>query len=76
MTQSKKWSVIETAINILIGYTIATLSQTVIFPVFDIHVTVTEHIYLGLFFTIVSVIRSYSLRRFFNWIHSKGIGTQ
>jgi len=73
-TQSKTWSLLETLFNILVGYGIAVFAQTIIFPIFGIDIPLSSHLTMGLFFTIVSIIRSYSLRRFFNWIHSKGIG--
>lgn len=71
--QTKKHSLIEAILNILIGYGIAVASQTVIFPVFGIEIPVSSHLLIGGFFTIVSLIRSYSLRRLFNYLHVRKI---
>lgn len=73
MSQSKKGSFIEACANIAIGYTIAVLAQMAIFPLFDVHIEHHEHMLMGLFFTVVSLIRSYSLRRLFNYLHTKDI---
>lgn len=66
--QSKKMSLIETIINVSVGYVIAVASQLIIFPFFDIHITFSENLLMGLFFTCVSIIRGYCIRRFFNKI--------
>jgi hypothetical protein len=75
VSQTKTWSFLEALFNILVGYGVAVFAQTIIFPIFGIDIPLKSHLTMGLFFTIISIIRSYSLRRFFNWIHSKGIGT-
>lgn len=71
--QKKLHSLIEVSINILLGYCIAITAQIFIFPVFNIHIPISEHMLIGLFFTVVSVARSYALRRLFNYLHVKGI---
>lgn len=67
--QTKKQSLFESITNVAVGYGVALLSQIIIFPVFGIHATVRDNILIGLFFTMVSIVRSYCLRRFFNWMH-------
>ena len=66
MTQSKLSSLIESLMNIAIGYCVALGSQLVIFPLFDIHVSLMTNIWIGAWFTLVSLIRSYVIRRWFN----------
>lgn len=62
-----KWSSFRESItNISIGYVIATISQILIFPLYGIHVSIFDNLTMGLFFTVVSIIRSYLLRRYFN----------
>lgn len=63
--QSKKHSFIESIMNVLIGYLVAVGSQMVIFPLFDIHIPVADNFIMGLWFTIISIIRSYAVRRWF-----------
>ena len=64
--QTKYQSLIESLTNILIGYLTALLSQVLIFPSFDIDVTFQDNLLIGLYFTIISLIRSYLVRRYFN----------
>jgi hypothetical protein len=71
MSQSRKGSLLEAIINILIGYSINFTAQIWVFPAFGVHVTVKENLEMGLIFTVISIIRSYTLRRFFNLFHSK-----
>ena len=73
--QSKRASLFEATVNVLVGYVIAVGSQLVLFPLFDIHVQPGEHLLLGFFFTVVSMFRSYLLRRVFNSF-KLGIGNQ
>ena len=71
--QSRKHSALESAINILVGIGVALLTQLLIFPLFDIHISTASHIGITLIFTAVSFIRSYYLRRLFNYLHLKDI---
>lgn len=64
--QSRRGSLVESATNVAIGYGIAVLSQIAIFPMFGIHVSVGSNFAIALWFTFVSLIRSYALRRMFN----------
>jgi len=66
LMQTKYQSLIESFTNILIGYLTALLSQVLIFPLFDIDVTFQDNLLIGLYFTIISLIRSYLVRRYFN----------
>ena len=64
--QTKYQSLIESLTNILIGYLTALLSQVLIFPIFNIYVSFQDNLLIGLYFTIISLIRSYLVRRYFN----------
>lgn len=66
MSQTKKQSLYESIINILIGYFTALISQLVVFPMFDIKVPISDNLLIGLWFTIISLIRSYFVRRYFD----------
>jgi uncharacterized membrane protein YcaP (DUF421 family) len=67
--QSRKMSLAESILNIIIGFVVAISAQYAIFPLFDIHIPMHDHLLIGVAFTIVSLVRSYYLRRFFNWIY-------
>jgi hypothetical protein len=56
---------------VAIGYLIAVAAQYAIFPLFDIHIAHSEHFAIAALFTVVSLIRSYALRRLFNRWHQK-----
>ena len=66
--QSKKFSLIESVSNVIIGYLVALISQLLVFPLFKINVSLKTNIYIGLWFTGISIVRSYILRRIFNKI--------
>lgn len=68
--QSKLHSFLESALNIVIGYVVAILSQLIIFPMFGIFIPFHENLLMGLFFTVISLIRSYLIRRWFNQLHT------
>ena len=70
--QTKIESAIESGFNIALGFIVAVLAQMVIFPWFDIHVTMSDNIYIATAFTVVSFIRSYLLRRAFNYLQIGG----
>lgn len=69
--QTKKMSLIETLSSVAIGYIISLVAQMIIFPFFGINISFSENLAIGLFFTVVSIIRGYYVRRFFNWIKIK-----
>ena len=70
--QTKIESAIESGFNIALGFIVAVIAQMVIFPWFDIHVTMTDNIFIATAFTVVSFIRSYLLRRAFNYLQVGG----
>lgn len=68
MTQSRKFSAIESVANVAIGYGIAVLTQMLVFPLFGLHASLGDNLAIGAIFTVVSLVRSYWLRRIFNRI--------
>ena len=64
--QSRYQSFIEALLNVLIGYVVALISQLLIFPLFGIKVSFSENLLIGGYFTIISIVRSYAIRRWFN----------
>lgn len=67
--QTRKHSLFEAFCNIAVGYGVSVLTQIIVFPWFGFRFTLADNIWLGVIFTVVSLIRSYCLRRLFNWIH-------
>lgn len=64
--QTKTQSAIESATNIAIGYVVAVGSQLAVFPLFGIHIPFSDNLAIGAYFTIISMVRSYTVRRWFN----------
>lgn len=64
--QSRLMSLVESICNIIVGYGLAVLTQLLVFPMFGLHASLAENFGLGLVFTIVSLARSYCVRRAFN----------
>lgn len=64
--QSKKFSLIESITNTITGLVVSFLIQLIIYPVMGIPVKLEQNIIITLVFTIVSIARSYILRRIFN----------
>lgn len=66
MSQSRVLSAIEACANVAVGYVVALLSQLLVFPLFGIHIPFSSNLAIGAWFTVISLVRSYVLRRWFN----------
>ena len=66
MSQSRKGSMVEAAFNVLVGFGVALVSQLVIFPLYGVHVPLSTNLMITVWFTFISLVRSYCLRRLFN----------
>lgn len=64
--QHKKYSLLESIVNVVVGYFIALLTQILLFPLLGIAVSLKQNIMIGVVFTVISIARSYLLRRVFN----------
>ena len=65
MKQSRAMSLVESLANVFVGYGVAVLTQLLVFPLFGLHTTLAENLTIGAIFTVVSIARSYVLRRLF-----------
>lgn len=63
--QSRTMSLVEAATNVVVGFLLALLAQIGIFPLFGLVVTLGDNLMIGGIFTIVSIVRSFALRRLF-----------
>jgi hypothetical protein len=66
VNQTRMGSLIEACINVLIGFWINFFANLVILPLVGFHITIAQNFYIGLLYTLVSVARSYVIRRWFN----------
>ena len=68
MKQSRLMSLIEATTNVIVGYGVAVVTQILIFPIFGLQTTFGQNLAMGGVFTIVSLFRSFALRRLFEAI--------
>ena len=66
MTQTRLGSFIEAWVNVAIGFGINWCANLLILPLFGFHITGAQAFNMGLIFTVISVARSYAIRRWFN----------
>jgi len=66
MKQSKIDSALEALTNIFIGAGAALVAQLIWFPIIGKDFTFFENVITTVFFTLVSFVRSYGIRRLFN----------
>lgn len=71
--QSKRASVVEVLLNYTIGFVIAWITSILALKALGISATVSENFWITVIFTIVSICRSYLVRRLFNHLHARGI---
>ncbi len=67
--QTRLQSLIESVLNVAIGFGVALAAQIVVFPLYGMTVALDQNLQIGAIFTVVSIVRSYGVRRFFNWLH-------
>jgi hypothetical protein len=73
MKQSRLMSLIEALINVAVGFGLAVLTQIAIFPLFGLGVSLGQNLQIGAIFTAMSILRSYALRRLFEWIRPRRV---
>lgn len=67
MNQTRLGSFIEAMMNVAIGFGINFVANLVILPQFGFtSLTLKTNFYIGIAYTVVSVVRSYVIRRWFN----------
>ena len=69
--QRKTHSFLEACISTTIGFIVAFCANLIILPAFGYTPSFGENIILTCFYTVVSIIRGYFVRRLFNWLHVK-----
>lgn len=64
-------SLAESVANVIVGYGVAVITQILIFPIFGLHTTLAQNLKMGAVFTVVSIVRSFALRRLYEAIHRR-----
>jgi hypothetical protein len=71
MKQTRLMSLVESVANVIVGYGVAVVTQILIFPIFGLHTTLAQNLKMGAIFTVVSIARSFALRRVFDAIRMR-----
>ena len=66
--QTRRGSMIETGVNLVVGFGISWILNLVVLPWFGYHPSTDALLSLGLIFTLASIVRQYVLRRLFEWL--------
>ncbi|WP_429725701.1 DUF7220 family protein [Aquimarina litoralis] len=64
--QTKKESLVESLANVTVGFLVTILSLHIIFPLLGIESHSGKNILITIYLTVLSVLRNYILRRYFN----------
>ena len=72
--QTKKQSLIESLINVTIGFLVTMISLYLLLPALGIESNTQKNIALTFYFTVLSIARNYLLRRYFNGKVRKRVG--
>ena len=65
--QTKRQSLNEVVTSYAIGFVTALATQMLLARFYDMGTTAGQDVAITLIFTVVSVVRSYLVRRYFNW---------
>ncbi len=66
MNQTRLGSFIEAWINVAIGFAINFCANLLILPLIGFHISIGQNLFIGVLYTVISVARSYVIRRWFN----------
>lgn len=67
-SQSRATSFAEALANVTVGYLLALATQQLLFPLFGFEASLAEHGAIAAVFTLISLCRSYLLRRLFTQV--------
>ncbi len=71
--QTKKQSFIESLLNVTVGFLITIISLHLIFPLLGIENHSGKNMLITIYLTILSILRNYVLRRYFNKKATSGL---
>lgn len=70
MKQSRTMSLVEAIANVIVGYGVAIATQILVLPWFGLHMSLPQNLKLATAFTLISIVRSFALRRLFEAIRA------
>ena len=65
--QSKLMSLWESWFNVIVGFGVNYIANLTVLPLFGVYINPIDNIFIGLIYTLISVCRSYCIRRYMNW---------
>lgn len=68
MSQSRRGSAAEAVTNVLVGLIVSMIANAIVFPIYGFNPSALDNIGITLIYTAISLVRSYCLRRAFNFI--------
>lgn len=74
MGQSKRMSLVEQLFNVGSGVVLSMIVGQIVYPLVGYSVTLRDNLVLTIIFTVVSILRGYVWRRFFNRIQQRQKG--
>lgn len=66
MSQTRKESLIEITVDMVLGFIISVFSYMAILPMFGFSISLAANLSLTIYFVVISYIRRYFTRRWFN----------
>lgn len=69
MKQSRLMSFLESLINIMVGLGVAMAANAIILPLLGFPISMSQNAIIAAFMTVVSIARSFALRRLFEALH-------
>lgn len=69
MKQSRFMSLLESTVNILVGFGISLGAQMLFLPMLGVTISFTQNFVFAVIMTVISIARSYILRRIFEALH-------
>jgi len=71
--QRKLTSLSEVVAGTAIGFVVSWCAQLWVFPLYGMRLTYSENTQITIIFTLISIVRGYVVRRFFNHLTGRGI---
>ena len=69
--QSRKHSLIEAFVNTAVGFCLSCFVAYAVLPYFGMKKSFLDSFEITVIFTVISILRNYFVRRFFNFVWSK-----
>jgi hypothetical protein len=69
--QTRKQSLIEVVVSTALAFWLSVGLQVILAWAYSVPMTLSQNIQWTIWFTLLALVRSYFMRRFFNWLHNR-----